>query len=68
MMVAMLTLLLMLTTETMNMMMIRHLCQGVANDDIQLTIVYKNLVITDDDDKRVTLQILKMPQLQPDEH
>ena len=57
-----------MTTETMNMMMIRHLCQGVANDDIQLTIVYKNLVITDDDDKRVTLQILKMPQLQPDEH
>ena len=32
----------------MNMMMMSHLCQGVANDDIQLTIVYKNLVIADD--------------------
>ena len=28
--------------------MVSHLCQGVANDDIQLTIVYKNLVIADD--------------------
>ena len=40
-------------TETMLMMMMMcHLCQGVANDDIQLTIVYKNLVVTDDDEKK----------------
>ena len=32
----------------MNMMMMSHLCQGVANDDIQLAIVYKNLVIADE--------------------
>ena len=29
-----------------------HLCQGMANDDIQLAIVDENLVITDDDDKQ----------------
>ena len=33
-------------------MMMGHLCQGVANDDIQLTIVYKNLVVTDNDEKK----------------
>ena len=30
-----------------------HLCQGMADDDIQLAIVDENLVITDDDDKLV---------------
>ena len=29
-----------------------HLCQGMANDDIQLAIVDENLVITDDDDEQ----------------
>ena len=38
----------MITEIMLMMMMMCHLCQGVANDDIQLAIVYKNLVIADD--------------------
>ena len=30
-----------------------HLCQGMANDDIQLAIVDENLVITDNDDDKL---------------
>ena len=39
-------------TATMTMFTLLHLCQGVANDDIQLPIVDKNLAfVTDDADK-----------------